>query len=53
VHLTKVVGSDVHERLYTSEHVQYYSLTLSADVRCESRCALIKGAGSDVHEYLY
>jgi hypothetical protein len=31
----------------------FFSQTLSADLRSESRCELIKGVGSDVHECLY
>jgi hypothetical protein len=47
------VGSDVHERLYRSEPVKFYSQTLSAYLRSETCCALIKVVGSDVHEHLY
>jgi hypothetical protein len=51
--LIKDTGIDVHERLYRSETVQFYSQTVSAEMRTESRCELIKGVGSDVHERLY
>jgi hypothetical protein len=50
--LTKGAGSDVHERLYRSESVWFYSQTLSPDLRSEIRCALIKD-GSDVHERIH
>jgi hypothetical protein len=43
----------VYERLYRPEPVYVYSQTLSADLRSESGCALIKYVGSDVHERLY
>jgi hypothetical protein len=46
-------GSYVHGRLYRTEHVKFYSQTLSTDLRSESRCALINDAGSDVHGRLY
>jgi hypothetical protein len=32
------------------EPVYFLSKTISADLRSESRCALTKGVGSDVHE---
>jgi hypothetical protein len=42
VHLLKGAGSDVHECLYRSEPVTFHSKALSADLRSETRCALIK-----------
>jgi hypothetical protein len=52
VYLPKDVRSDVHERLYRPELIQFYSQICSADLRSESRSELIKGVRSDVHECL-
>jgi hypothetical protein len=46
----KGVGSDIHEHLYRSELVKFFSQNISANLRSESQFALTKGVGSDVYE---
>jgi hypothetical protein len=53
VHLTCYSFRHSHNERTVNIPVNHMSLTALNIVRSESRCALTKGAGSDVHEHLY